>query len=104
MKLDFIDVLIDQLASNDRFLEKVAPQIVERIGTASISRPATWLSVNEAAEYMKVSTDLIYIMVREGTIKCARLGQLNSRKPTIRFKQSELDAWLDAGGVKFESG
>ena len=81
-------------------LEELAPRIAEKVGTVQESKPIKWLSVNEAAEYLQVSTDLIYAMVREGTLKCTRLGQLQSRKPTIRFNQNELDAWLDAGGVK----
>lgn len=97
---DFIDLLIDQLVNDDRLLEKLVLRVVERVGTASGAKPTKWLSVNEAAEYMQVSTDLVYAMVREGTLKCTRLGQLQSRKPTIRFNQNELDAWLAAGGVK----
>lgn len=99
----FMHLLVDQLVNDGRLVEKLIPSLRERVESSPQQRDR-WLSVSEAAAHMGISTDLVYIMVREGTIKCARLGQLNSRKPTIRFKQSELDAWLEAGGVAGNGG
>lgn len=97
---DFFKVLVNQLAEDDRLVEKLMPKLLERLEPALSKKPDRWLNVNEAAEYMKCSPDLIYIMVREGTLRATRLGQLRSRKPTLRFKQSDLDTWMEAGGVR----
>lgn len=97
--VDFLDVLVEQIAQDERLIEKLIPRLVERLGGIS-QQPDQWLSVNEAAAYLGVSTDTIYTMVREGSLKASRLGQLHSRKPTIRFKKSALDAWMDNGGVR----
>ncbi|TQR36925.1 helix-turn-helix domain-containing protein [Brevibacillus brevis] len=37
-----------------------------------------WLTVNEAAKYLNISSYTIYIMVREGTLPASRLGSLSS--------------------------
>ncbi|MGG4447600.1 helix-turn-helix domain-containing protein [Brevibacillus porteri] len=96
---DFLDVLVQQITQDERLIEKLIPRLVERLGGIS-QKPDQWLSVNEAAEYLGVSTYTIYAMVREGSLKASRLGQLQSRKPSIRFKKSALDAWMDNGGVR----
>lgn len=98
--IDFLDALVEQLSQDDRLVDRLAPRLLERLGTNAASKNDRWLSVNEAADYLNVSTDLIYLMVREGTLKASRLGALSSRKPAIRFQKSQLDAWMEAGGVR----
>ncbi|ASJ54890.1 hypothetical protein BP422_15735 [Brevibacillus formosus] len=97
--VDFLEALVDQIAQDERLIEKLVPKLVERLG-GFLEKPDRWLSVSEAAEYMGVSKEIVYIMVREGSLKASRLGQLQSRKPSIRFKKSALDAWMDNGGVR----
>ncbi|PSJ69674.1 hypothetical protein C7J99_09710 [Brevibacillus brevis] len=97
--VDFLEALVDQIAQDERLIEKLIPRLLERLGGNS-QKPDQWLTVNDAAEYLGVSMYTIYTMVREGSLKASRLGQLNSRKPTIRFKKSALDEWLDNGGVR----
>ncbi|WP_353057211.1 hypothetical protein [Brevibacillus sp. MER 51] len=38
---------------------------------------------------MNISSDTIYIMVREGTLPASRLGSLSSRKPALGFQLSK---------------
>ena len=47
------------------------------------------LTVEEVAQYIGVSKDLIYIMVREKSIPFIRIG---SRR--ILFKRESIDQWL----------
>lgn len=59
----------------------------------------TTLTVMEAATYLGVSPDLIYLLVREGKIIHFRLGR------RILFKKEELDKWVQSqmvGGLDDE--
>lgn len=52
------------------------------------------LNVEEAAKYIGVSEDILYVMVREGTIPHYKIGSSRSTRPTIRFRIASLDAWI----------
>nr|WP_077321419.1 helix-turn-helix domain-containing protein [Virgibacillus proomii] len=57
------------------------------------------LTVSETAKYLGVSTDLIYLLVREGKIIHFRLGR------RILFKKEEIDKWVQSqmvGGLDDE--
>ena len=47
-----------------------------------------WMDVRELSSYLKLKQKTIYHMVANGSIPHYRLSKL------IRFKQSEIDAWL----------
>ncbi|HLR23283.1 MAG TPA: helix-turn-helix domain-containing protein [Pseudogracilibacillus sp.] len=49
----------------------------------------TTMTVSEAAIYLGVSRDLIYILVREKQIKHFKLGS------RILFKREKLDEWME---------
>ncbi|WP_019636156.1 helix-turn-helix domain-containing protein [Paenibacillus fonticola] len=51
------------------------------------------LDVREAAELLGVSKKLIYRMCQEGSIPHERFGISGSRKPAIKFRSSDLEAW-----------
>ncbi|GIP57877.1 helix-turn-helix domain-containing protein [Paenibacillus woosongensis] len=51
------------------------------------------LDVREAAELLGVSEKLIYRMCQEGSIPHERFGISGSRKPAIKFRLSDLEAW-----------
>ncbi len=50
----------------------------------------TLLTVNQAAEHLKVSTDTILKMIHSGALKAINLRAKNKR-PMFRIKQSDLD-------------
>jgi excisionase family DNA binding protein len=50
------------------------------------------MTVEQAAEYLQLTTDTIRRGARNGKIPAARVGR------RWRFLQPELDAWLSAGG------
>jgi excisionase family DNA binding protein len=52
-----------------------------------------WLSINEAACYLKMSTSFIRKQVRHQHIPFARPGG-----KVLRFRRSDLDRWLESNG------
>ena len=59
-----------------------------------IKRPSNWLSITEAAEYLRVSTRTIRRAISAGTLKYHR--------PTSKylFRKRDLDAWVYGFGKK----
>lgn len=53
------------------------------------------LDINEAAEYLGISKELLYKMCTQKLIPHTRLGDENSRKARIIFRSSSLEAWRD---------
>lgn len=51
------------------------------------------LDVVEAAKHIGVSEKLIYRMCQEGRIPHERYGATGSRRPTIKFRLADLEAW-----------
>ena len=49
-----------------------------------------WLTVDEAAQHAKCGTRSIYLAVRQGKLRAARLGG----RRELRFLASWIDAWL----------
>ena len=47
-----------------------------------------WLTLEEAANYLKMGTSTIYKLAREGNIPAHRAGRIG------RFDAAELDAWM----------
>ena len=52
-----------------------------------------WLSVKEICSYMGVSSDTAYRWVETRIMSVHRMGRL------FKFKISEIDAWVKAGGA-----
>ncbi|WP_082910132.1 helix-turn-helix domain-containing protein [Brevibacillus brevis] len=98
--VDILEVIVQQLLEDDRLVKILIARLVERMETRSEPTIEKWLTVNEAAKYLDISSYTIYIMVREGTLPASRLGSLSSRKPALRFQLSKLNAWMEAGGVR----
>lgn len=53
--------------------------------------PEPWVSLEEIAEHLKVSTDTIHRWIRARKIPVHRVGRF------WRFRVSEVDAWVLAG-------
>lgn len=49
-----------------------------------------WLTVKEVAEYLKLSTDLVYKFAQQGKVPVSRIGT------QWRFDREEIDAWVKA--------
>ena len=54
----------------------------------------TWLTVKEVAQYLKLSTDLIYKLAQQGRIPASKVGT------AWRFKKEKIDRWMDANERK----
>jgi excisionase family DNA binding protein len=50
----------------------------------------TWLTVKEVAQYLKLSTDLIYKLAQQGRIPASKVGA------AWRFKKEKIDRWMDS--------
>ena len=53
-----------------------------------------WLTVKELASYIKVKEKTLYGFVNQGSIPHYRVGKL------IRFKQNEIDTWMQSKRAK----
>lgn len=52
------------------------------------TRP-TFLTTDEVLDYLKVTSRTIYRLIKAGDLPAVRIGR------QWRFRQSDLDAWLD---------
>ena len=55
-----------------------------------------WLTVREAAEYLRVGVDLIYDACAVGGLKHVKLGHR-----TIRLRREWVDTWADEKAKQF---
>lgn len=56
-----------------------------------------WLTVKEVAEYLKLSTDLVYKFAQRGKIPVSKIGN------QWRFDREEIDAWVKAQRPRIRS-
>lgn len=63
---------------------------------AAISEP--WVSVEQITEHLGVTRDSIYRWIDRKNLPAHRVGRL------WKFKISEVDEWVRAGGADDESG
>ena len=54
------------------------------------------LTAQQAAEFLQTSRDTLIRKARAGLVPAAKFGR------EWRFRRSELDAWLAAGGSRYE--
>lgn len=47
-----------------------------------------WMTVKDVADYLKVSTDLIYQLAQQGNIPVSKVGN------RWRFKKQKIDIWM----------
>ena len=47
-----------------------------------------WMTVQDVADYLKVSTDLIYQLAQQGNIPASKVGN------RWRFKKQKIDLWM----------
>jgi len=52
----------------------------------------TWLTVKQVAEYLQLSTMMVYKLAQKGHIPAAKIGS------SWRFDRDEIDAWLSPRG------
>ncbi|MFA4974411.1 MAG: helix-turn-helix domain-containing protein [bacterium] len=52
----------------------------------------TWLTVKQVAEYLQLSTMMVYKLAQKGEIPAAKIGS------AWRFDRDEIDAWLSPRG------
>ena len=50
----------------------------------------SWLTVKEVAQYLKLSTDLIYKLAQQGKIPASKVGT------AWRFKREKIDQWMES--------
>jgi len=48
----------------------------------------TWMTLEEVAQYLKVSKDSIYRLAQKGEMPASKIGNL------WRFKKEEIDEWM----------
>ncbi len=55
------------------------------------------MTAEQAAEFLQTSRDTVLRKARAGTLPAAKLGR------EWRFRRADLDAWLAAGGDRYEA-
>jgi excisionase family DNA binding protein len=48
-----------------------------------------WMTVRDVAEYLKLSSDLIYRLAQQGKIPVSKVGS------RWRFKKEKIDLWME---------
>ena len=56
--------------------------------------PEPWVSVDEVASHLGVAKDSVYRWIEAKSLPAHRVGRL------WKFKLSEIDAWVRAGGAE----
>ena len=52
-----------------------------------------WMTLQEIAEYLQLSKDLIYRLAQKGKIPASKIGG------RWRFKRKKIDEWVEAQGT-----
>jgi excisionase family DNA binding protein len=86
----FVQVLLDALDGDA--LDALAERLAPRLGQPG--QADRWLTVGEAAEYLRCPKSRVYSLVSARRIPFVKDGS------RTLFRRSELDAWLRAGGGK----
>jgi len=85
LTVNFPPELVEQIAA------RAAEIVAERTGAGDAD---TWLTVAEAAEYLRCSTGRIYQLVSARRIPYSKDGS------RTLFRRSELDTWIEQGGAR----
>jgi excisionase family DNA binding protein len=87
---DLARILLAEL--DDDALDMLAERLRSRLEMAA---PADgWMTVAEAADYLRCPTSRVYSLTSARRIPCVKDGS------RVLFRRSELDEWLRAGGGK----
>lgn len=90
MSVAFVQVLLDAL--DDDALDTLAERLLPHLKTPA--QPDGWLTVGEAAEYLRCPKSRVYSLVSARRIPFVKDGS------RTLFRRSELDSWLRVGGGK----
>lgn len=90
MSATFVQILLDALDGDalDTLAERLAPRLGQPAQTDG------WLTVGEAAEYLRCPKSRVYSLVSARRIPFVKDGS------RTLFRRSELDSWLRVGGGK----
>ena len=77
------------VALSDEDIERIAERVASLAASSSPSDP--WLSIDEAAEYLRAKPQRLYDLVSTGRLKPAKDGR------RLLFRRSVLDAYLESG-------
>jgi excisionase family DNA binding protein len=84
--------LLDELTDAD--LDLLAERLAPRLAAMQPAPADGWLTVPEAADYLRCPTSRIYALTSAGRIPYVKDGS------RTLFRRSELDVWLRDGGGK----
>ena len=74
-------------------LDAIADRVVERLGIRTAQEPSPYLTVDEAAEYLRCSAQSLYDRVHQSAITPRRDGR------RLLFARADLDAYLEGRAV-----
>ena len=58
---------------------------------------ATWLDLEEACEYLKISAPTLYRLIKQRKLAYSKIG---TGRGTYRFKKEDLEAYLEQNRVE----
>jgi excisionase family DNA binding protein len=76
------------LLISDEFYETLADRVASRV-VAMLGNPAEWLTVAEAAAYLRTSEDGIRAFVKR-----RRIPHHRGAAGRVLFERAEIDAWV----------
>jgi excisionase family DNA binding protein len=80
--LNVVDVILSS------FMELVE-RTLKNMGYEHVETRPAFLTTDEVLDYLKVTSRTIYRLIKAGDLPAVRIGR------QWRFRQSDLDAWLD---------
>ncbi len=89
--METLDKLFDIIVN--KAAEQVEKNVLSKINIQpSIDKP---LTPEEVANFLQVDKTTVYKLCKEGQLKSIKIGSIHSRKPHLRIKQSDLNAWIE---------
>lgn len=74
--------------------QEIKQQVIEELRDESALVEDRRLTIEEAAEYLRVSKETLYRLCKEKQIEHVSIGVIGSKKPRIIFSALKLKAWL----------
>ena len=79
----------DQLQQIEQILKQQSERLL-RIEKGLITEASPWLTIDEAAAYLRISDRTLRRAVRDGAVRAYRVGG----KRELRFQREDLDAFM----------
>ncbi|MFK7695374.1 helix-turn-helix domain-containing protein [Paenibacillus sp. HJGM_3] len=74
--------------------QQIKQEVIEELQAKCEPVEDRRLTIEEAAEYLRISRETLYRLCKEKQIEHITIGSIGSKKPRINFSLSVLEAWI----------